>query len=94
MWCFQPSYQDLSNIKQIFGFKYNLSSAQVALDPNEVANVRYRLFYRAIRINGLSQINMLLPHFQAKLENVVEEKIEPYTNVDGTINIVYVRYRV
>ena len=39
----------------MFSFKYNLSNTEVGLDPNEVVNVRYRLFLRAIRINGLQQ---------------------------------------
>jgi len=69
----------------MFGFKYNLSNTEVGLDPNEVANVRYRLFLRAIRINGLQQADMLLPHLQTKLESVIEEKIDPFTNVDGMI---------
>ncbi len=69
----------------MFGFKYNLSNTEVGLDPNEVTNVRYRLFLRAIRINGLQQADMLLPHLQTKLESVIEEKIDPFTNVDGMI---------
>ena len=86
--------QRLVNPQQIFGFKYNLANSEVDLDPNEVANVRYRLYYRAIRINGLSQADALLPHLQAKLESVVEEKIEPYTNSDGMTGGVHTKILV
>lgn len=65
----KPYTQCSSNVSQMFGFKYNLANTEVGLDRDEVANVRCRLFLRAIRINGLSQADMLLPHLQAKLES-------------------------
>ncbi|KAL9124411.1 MAG: hypothetical protein Q9217_006253 [Psora testacea] len=86
-----PKLSQRAVYSDIFNFKYNLSNAEVALDPNEIANVRYRLFARAIRINGLSQADMLIPHLQAKLESVVEDKINPYTNFDGISGIVCVK---
>lgn len=56
---------------------------EIQWDPNEQINLRYRLFARAIRINGLSQINTLQPYLQARLERTFSEKIGPQITTDG-----------
>lgn len=46
--------------------------------------MRYRLFARAIRVNGLSQIKALQPYLQARLRKTVQEKIDPQTATGGS----------
>lgn len=75
------------NVKQIFGFKYTMSHSEIDLDPDEQINLRYRLFARAIRINGLSQINALQPYLQARLEDTFAKELAP-RNTDGDIDYI------
>ena len=44
-----------------------MSHTEIRYDASEQINMRYRLFARAIRINGLSQINALQTYLQARL---------------------------
>jgi len=74
-------------VKQIFGFKYTMSHSKIDLDPDEQINLRYRLFARAIRINGLSQINALQPYLQARLEDTFAKELAA-RNTDGDIDYI------
>jgi len=74
-------------VKQIFGFKYTMSHSEIDLDPDEQINLRYRLFARAIRINGLSQINALQPYLQARLEDTFAKELAT-RNTDGDIDYI------
>ena len=60
-----------------------MSHDQIQWDPNEQINLRYRLFARAIRINGLSQIQALQPYLQVRLEKTPNSMIEPRTKSSG-----------
>ncbi|KAG8528993.1 uncharacterized protein KY384_006682 [Bacidia gigantensis] len=60
---------------QMLGFQYTLNHTQIPLDPNEQTNMRYRLFARAIRINGVAQMNVLQPFVQAKLDSILRKRI-------------------
>ncbi|KAI9709132.1 MAG: hypothetical protein M1820_003578 [Bogoriella megaspora] len=60
----------------IIGFQYTLNHEEVALDPNEQINLRYRLFARAIRINGVPQIKAIHPWLQHKAEKVLATKLD------------------
>lgn len=64
-----------------------MSHSEIDLDPDEQINLRYRLFARAIRINGLSQINALQPYLQARLEDTFAKELAPQ-NIDGNIDRV------
>ena len=70
-------------MSQMFDFQYDLSHKEAELDPNEQSNLRCRLFARAIRINGLSQVNLLFPYLQTRVEKVFDEKVNPLINTDG-----------
>ncbi|KAI9690295.1 MAG: hypothetical protein M1822_009256 [Bathelium mastoideum] len=59
----------------IFGFQFTLSHDEVAWDPNEQINLRYRLFARAIRINGVPQIKAIHPWLQQKAEKMLANKL-------------------
>ena len=61
-----------------------MSHNETQFDPNEQLNMRYRLFARAIRINGLSQLDNLQPYLQARLQKTLDEKISPQILVDGS----------
>ena len=60
-----------------------MSHTEVQMDPNEQTNMRYRLFGRAIRINGLSQLSALYPYLQARLRKTVNDMICPQTANNG-----------
>ena len=60
-----------------------MSHANIDWDPNEQIMLRYRLFARAIRVKGLSQLEVLYPYLQAKLDEVVTREIEPQVVTDG-----------
>ena len=62
-----------------------MSHPEIEMDPDEQKNLRYRLFARAIRINGLPQIKDLKPYLQVRLEKTFQEKIEPHVTPDGEI---------
>lgn len=64
-----------------------MSHSEIDLDPDEQINLRYRLFARAIRINGLSQINALQPYLQARLEDTFAKELAP-RNTDGDIDYI------
>ena len=73
-----------SNSRQIFAFKYNLTHEKIDMDPNEQTAARYRLFARAIRVIGLSQIAALQPYLQSRLEKIVSNAMRSRDQVDGT----------
>ena len=75
-----------SSLKQIFGFKYNLTHAKKDMDPDEQTAARYRLFARAIKIIGLSQIASLLPFLQSRLEKTVSDAMRSRGQTDGIWN--------
>ena len=60
-----------------------MSHANIDWDPNQQIMLRYRLFARAIRVKGLSQLEVLYPYLQAKLDEVVTREIEPQVVTDG-----------
>ncbi|CAD6592998.1 MAG: hypothetical protein ASARMPREDX12_006647 [Alectoria sarmentosa] len=66
----------------IFGFKYMLSHTETEWDPNEQINQRYRLFTRAIRIAGVSQMKILQPYLQARMKKTFQEMV--YSQVTTT----------
>ncbi|KAI9660584.1 MAG: hypothetical protein M1821_009936 [Bathelium mastoideum] len=59
----------------IFGFQFTLNHDEVAWDPNEQISLRYRLFARAIRINGVPQIKAIHPWLQQKAEKMLANKL-------------------
>ena len=61
-----------------------MSHADQSFDPNEQMNLRYRLYARAIRINGLSQIDALLPHLTARCEQTFERELDPKVPADNS----------
>ena len=63
-----------------------MSHAEIQLDPNEQINLRYRLFARAIRINGLSQINALQPYLHARLTKTFQKRIDSQITTDGFVH--------
>lgn len=79
-------------MRQIFGFQHTIGHTKSPLDPKEQANFRYRLYARAIKINGVSQIKTLQPHLQARLERTLIEKINPQITTDGLIQYPRARY--
>ncbi|KAL8897787.1 MAG: hypothetical protein Q9192_002415 [Flavoplaca navasiana] len=78
-----PLAQTLSHPSQIFGFKNTMSHTVIQLDPNEQTNLRYRLFARALRINGVSQLENLSPYLQARLEETIAQKVDPQLRAEG-----------
>lgn len=73
----------LLTLDQIFGFKHTMSHADQYFDSNEQTNLRYRLYARAIRINGLSKINALLPNLTARCEKTFEKELDPNVPADN-----------
>ena len=53
-----------------------MNHTEISLDPNEQTSLRYRLFSRAIKINGLAQMNTLYPYLQARLEQSFERNVD------------------
>ncbi|KAL9123111.1 MAG: hypothetical protein Q9187_000340 [Circinaria calcarea] len=60
-----------------------MSNAQVYLDPDEQKAARYRLFSRAIKITGMSQIAALQPYLQSKLEKTLFKEIDSRSAING-----------
>ena len=54
-----------------------MSNNQTKWDPNEQINLRYRLFSRAIRINGSAQIRTLQVYLQSRLAKTLESLVDP-----------------
>ena len=54
-----------------------MSNNETKCDPNEQLNLRYRLFARAIRINGLAQIRTLQLYLHSRLVKTFENMVEP-----------------
>ena len=63
-----------------------MSHTEIQMDPDEQKNLRYRLFARAIRINGLSQVSALQPYLQARLKRIYQDKISPHIKTDGRLS--------
>lgn len=61
-----------------------MSHSVLGLDPNEQISLRYRLFARAIRIKGSSQINLLHPYLETRLQKTLKEYIDPHVTADGS----------
>jgi hypothetical protein len=61
-----------------------MSLRELHLNPNEQTNLRYRLFARAIRINGLSQMKELQPYLEARMRKTFQEMIYPQILTDGS----------
>ena len=57
-----------------------MSNSELKWDPNEQINLRYRLFARAIRINGSAQISTLEGYLQLRLAKTFECLVEPQLN--------------
>ena len=53
-----------------------MTHVKIALDPNEQINLRYRLFARAIRLNGVAQLESLVPYFQVRLEQTFTKELD------------------
>ena len=65
-----------------------MSHTEIEMDPNEQSAARYRLFARAIKLIGGSQIATLQPFLQASLAKTVEEAMESHKAVDGEPHII------
>ena len=65
-----------------------MSNNELKWDPNEQINLRYRLFARAIRINGSAQIRTLQVYLQSRLAKTFECLVEPQLH-DGSMYSVY-----
>ena len=63
-----------------------MNHTEIQMDPDEQENLRYRLFARAIRINGLSQISALQPYLQAGLKRIYQDTINPHIKTDGMLS--------
>lgn len=61
-----------------------MSNTETKWDPNGKINLRYRLFARAIRINGLAQISTLQEYLKSRLERTFEDMVEPRLHGEGT----------
>ena len=64
-----------------------MSNNELRLDPNEQISLRYRLFARAIRINGSAQIRTLQVYLQSRLTKTFECLIEPQLH-NGSMYLV------
>ena len=53
-----------------------MAHARISFDPNEQTNLRYRLFARAIRLNGIAQLESLEPYLRARLEQSLTKEID------------------
>jgi len=84
-----PSNRGATSIdaEQVFGFKHNMTTAEVYMDPKEQAAARVRLFGRAIKIIGVQEITALQPFLQSKLEHTVTEKMSRRPQMNGMENI-------
>ena len=60
-----------------------MSNSELKWDPNEQINLRYRLFARAIRINGSAQISTLQGYLQSRLAKTFQCMVEPQLNDEG-----------
>ena len=60
-----------------------MTHGELALDPNEQAAHRYRLFSRAIKIRGLAQVEALQPYLQEKLKGTLLRTIDSQPSVAG-----------
>ena len=67
----------MTDLLKIFGFGHNMSKGEVQFDPKETNIFRYRLYARAIRINGLSQMQDLYPYLHKRLLNTFDDLVEP-----------------
>ena len=65
-----------------------MSNNEQKFDPNEQTNLRYRLFARAIRINGSAQIRTLQVYLQSRLAKTFRCVVEPQLH-DGSKYLVY-----
>ena len=72
---------------QIFGFKYTMDHREISMDPNEQTALRYRLYSRVLRHVGLSQIAVLQPYLQAKIDRVLATEIDSQEAVDGNLTL-------
>ena len=57
---------------------------EISMDPNEQTALRYRLYSRVLRHVGLSQIAVLQPYLQTKIDSVLAARIESQQAVKGT----------
>ncbi|KAL9034573.1 MAG: hypothetical protein Q9180_005329 [Flavoplaca navasiana] len=85
-----PQLSQRAVYADIFGFKHTMSHSVIQLDPNEQTNLRYRLFARAIRINGVSQLENLSPYLQARLEETVAQKMDPQLREEAYATASYI----
>lgn len=46
------------------------------MNPNEQLTLRYRLFTRAIKVKGVSQMGNLYPYLQTRLDQTVAQQLE------------------
>lgn len=71
--------------RKIFGFKHTLKNNVIELDPSDQTNatLRYRLFARSIRINGVAQISRLQKHLQLRLDRTCREYLDAQISGEG-----------
>ena len=68
-----------------------MSTANIDWDPNEQINLRYRLYTRAIKVNGLAQMRSLYPYLQDRLIQTIAQHLETQTVSDGSPVLLFLR---
>ncbi|KAA6408298.1 MAG: cytochrome P450 [Lasallia pustulata] len=85
-----PELSQRAVCADIFGFKYTMAYEATTLEPNEQTAARYRLFSRAIKAVGLTQLPALQPHLARSMDRLVSRCIESQEDIDGwkTVKLV------
>ena len=84
MFVTMPALMKRTHVQQIFGFKHTMSHAGIQFNPDEQISLRHRLFVRAIRINGVSQLKTLHPYLEARLGKTIENMVDPKITTEGS----------
>ena len=74
--CDAPQLSQRAVYADIFNFQYTMRHLETALDPNEQAPHRYKLFHSTIRKNGVRQLPALYPYLQTKLSRAMTAFVE------------------
>lgn len=69
-----------------------MRNTKISLDPVEQTAARYRLFARAIKLNGRAQIAALHPFLQTRLERSLWHILESKCQGDGNENSMLVYF--
>lgn len=78
-----PTFSSILTFLEIFGFKHTMSKGKISYDPQKMDRIHYRLFSRAIRVNGVSQLDSLCPYLQKRLMKPIDELVNPHVTSEG-----------